>query len=192
MRFVLASASPRRKELLKKIVRDFEILPALGEELAVAASPDLLVQSLAKAKAEEVFSRLADPEAVVLGADTVVSYGGKILGKPRSKEEAEEMLSLLSDREHRVLTGVCFLYEKKGEKKEIVAFDETFVRFEKLSSSFIRAYVESGSPMDKAGGYGIQDGGLVKEIRGSYSNVVGLPVELCEKTFLEIRKDIEK
>lgn len=191
MRLILASASPRRKELLKEVAQDFEIFPALGEETAVADSPALLAQSLARAKAEEVFARLADPDVVALGADTVVAYEGRIFGKPRSKQEAEEMLSMLSGREHKVITGVCILYEKRGEKRTLVDFDETAVRFERLSPSFIRAYVEGGSPMDKAGAYGIQDGGLVKEIEGSYSNVVGLPVELCKKMFARARKDIE-
>ena len=117
--------------------------------------------------------------AAVLGADTVVALDGRILGKPKDEEDAFEMLSALSGRVHEVFTGVCLLCPA-GDAKEKTALRcaRTLVEFETLSEAFIRAYIASGSPMDKAGAYGIQDGGLVRRIEGSYSNVVGLPLEL--------------
>ena len=188
MKVVLASASPRRKELLKEVFPAFEILPAKGEEKAEETlDPKELVVALARQKAEEVFSSLSDKDHLVLGADTVVSYGGKVLGKPKDEQEAKAMLTALSGNKHEVLTGVCFcFFDKDGTRKTITAYDRTEVEFYPLSPAFIERYVQSGSPMDKAGAYGIQDGGLVKEIHGSYSNVVGLPVELCQKIKAQI------
>lgn len=187
---ILASASPRRKELLKKVYSPFEVLPATGEEKGEDLPPEELVKKLAFQKAEEVFLRVNDSRAVVLGSDTVVAYGGKILGKPKTEEAAYEMLYALSGNTHKVLTGVCFLYtDKTGKRKELSAVGETEVTFYSLTQEFIKEYIASGSPMDKAGAYGIQDGGLVESIRGSYSNVVGLPVELCKELFSKIEKE---
>lgn len=192
MRLILASASPRRRELLKEIYPLFEIMPTFGEEKAEALPPEELVKRLAFQKAEEIFLKVNDPTAVVLGADTVVAYGGKIFGKPKSKRQAETMLKTLSGKTHEVLTGVCFLYtDPSGEKRQVLTFDRTEVTFYKLSQTFIHEYVESGSPMDKAGAYGIQDGGLVEKLQGSYSNVVGLPVELCDRLFAEIQEVVQ-
>lgn len=189
MRLVLASASPRRKELLREVYTPFEILPAVGEEKAEDLPPEALVKKLAFQKADEIFSRLDDKSAVVLGADTVVVYGDKILGKPKTETEAVEMLSSLSGQTHKVLTGVCFLcYDKTGKRMDFSGVGVTEVTFNPLSKQFIENYVQSGSPMDKAGAYGIQDGGLVERIDGSYSNVVGLPVELCKELFVKIQE----
>ena len=189
MRFILASASPRRKELVKEFVEETEIIPAQGEETAVAGTPRKLVESLSKQKADEVFSRVNDKEAIVLGADTVVAYGKKVLGKPKNEEDAFAMLKMLSGRSHFVYTGVCFIYFSKGEKKYINRSAKTRVKFNKLSDEWITEYIKSGSPMDKAGAYGIQDGGLVQKIRGSFTNVVGLPVELCKKLYAKIIRE---
>lgn len=140
-----------------------------GEEPARAA------ERLARTKAAEVFARR--PDALVLAADTVVAIEGRILGKPRSPAEAEEMLALLSGRSHRVITGVCLL----GPRREEVFHASTEVIFRPLRAEEIRAYVDSGEPMDKAGAYAIQGGaaGFVREIHGSYTNVVGLPLAEC-------------
>jgi septum formation protein len=189
MRFILASASPRRKELVKEFVEETEIIPAQGEETAVAGTPRKLVEALSKQKADEVFSLVNDEEAVVLGADTVVAYGKKVLGKPKNEEDAFAMLKMLSGRSHFVYTGVCFIYFSKGEKKYINRSAKTRVKFNKLSDEWITEYIKSGSPMDKAGAYGIQDGGLVQKIRGSFTNVVGLPVELCKKLYAKIIRE---
>lgn len=138
-----------------------------------------MVKSLAFHKAKEVAALPSSLGAAVLGADTVVALDGRILGKPKDEEDAFEMLSALSGRVHEVFTGVCLLCPA-GDAKEKTALRcaRTLVEFETLSEAFIRAYIASGSPMDKAGAYGIQDGGLVRRIEGSYSNVVGLPLEL--------------
>lgn len=183
MRLILASASPRRKELLKEICPAFGVIPARGEEKAAAGlPPSELVKELALHKAREVAALPEAAGAFVLGADTVVALEGRILGKPRDEEDAFFMLSALSGRRHEVLTGVC-LISPDGETRLEAA--RTEVEFEPLSEAEIRAYIATGSPMDKAGAYGIQDGGLVKGIKGSYSNVVGLPVGLVREMLKE-------
>lgn len=147
-------------------------------------SPKALVCALARQKAAEVARKPVATGKAVIGADTVVALDGKVLGKPTSKQNAIEMLSALSGRVHEVFTGVCIVLPS-GE--ELVEADCTRVHFETLSPQQIEAYVESGSPMDKAGAYGIQDGGLVKEIEGSFSNVVGFPCELFAKMLKTIK-----
>lgn len=190
MDLVLASASPRRKELLKEIEKEFLILPAKGEESLLEKNPKRLVKALARQKAQEIACEVGE-EKIVLGADTVVAFKRNILGKPKDEQDAVRMLKSLSGRTHFVYTGVCFVYSVKGRKKIKNKVVATKVVFNELSDLEIERYVMSGSPMDKAGAYGIQDGGLVKAIVGSYSNVVGLPVELCKKLYLKIRKELE-
>ena len=172
MKLILASASPRRRELLGEITQ-FSVEPSFFEEKAGGGlSARETAKYFATGKAQEVFSRF--PECFVLGADTVVAYGGKILGKPKDKEDAIKTLRLLSGKTHSVFTGVCLI--GKGFEKTVSA--ETRVTFHELSEELIKEYVESGLPLDKAGSYGIQDGfPLVKEYEGSYTNVVGLPKE---------------
>lgn len=187
MEFVLASASPRRRELLKKIVGEFEIDAAKNEEKADDSFPPRqTAEFLAKQKAEEIAAKKEHAGKTVLGADTVVTIDGKILGKPKDKRQAKEMLRLLSGREHVVVTGVCLIFPN-GEKD--TAYDETRVKFSALSEEFIENYVAGGSPMDKAGAYGIQDGIPVEYIRGSYDNVVGLPTELLCRMLSRRGKD---
>ena len=170
---ILASKSPRRKELLSIITPDFEIIPAVGEECADRSlPPDRYVSELARHKAEEVAA--LHPDDIVIGADTVVAAGGEILGKPKDAEDAERMLKLLSGTCHSVFTGVCVI-----SKDRISAFaEETKVRFFDLSEQEIADYIATGEPFDKAGAYGIQDIGalLVSGITGDYYNVMGLPV----------------
>ena len=182
MEWILASASPRRKELFAELVEKFEIVPAQGEEKTeIGLTPKQLVQALAKQKALEVASMPSAKGKFVLGADTVVALGDEVLGKPKNEADAKRMLTALSGRSHDVYTGVCIVYlDENGNLTTLVDAARTEVVFETLSEEQIDAYVASGSPMDKAGAYGIQDGGLVKEIKGSYSNVVGLPMELLE------------
>ena len=174
---ILASASPRRRELLSQIAPTFSVVPSAFEEAGKGRAEETAL-AFAKGKAEDVFQKY--PSALVLGADTVVCLGGSVLGKPKDKADAASMLKLLSGREHSVFTGVYLV--KEGAVRQAVV--ETRVTFEALSEEFITRYIESGSPMDKAGAYGIQDGGLVRSYAGSYSNVVGLPLETVRR-FLE-------
>jgi septum formation protein len=172
-------------------VREFEIIPATGEEVVNGdLTPEELVKSLALQKANEVAQRNEATGKVVLGADTVVALGNEVLGKPKDESDAFRMLSALSGKTHEVYTGVCISYENAdGVRKEKVASACTKVRFFALTDEQIRAYIATGSPMDKAGAYGIQDGGLVEAIDGSFSNVVGLPVELCKQMAREIEEN---
>ena len=173
MKLLLASVSPRRKELLSSL-REFEIQPSGFEETAHGSAEEV-VRFNARGKAEEVLSRF--PRCRVLGADTVVALDGKILGKPKDGEDAKRMLRMLSGRVHSVFTGVC-LIDEKGALERVV---ETKVLFKTLSEKLIEEYVLSGTPLDKAGAYGIQDGLVVDSYEGSYSNVMGLPVEALEE-----------
>ena len=184
MDWILASASPRRKELFGEIIKQpFEIIPAKGEEKTDGyATPSALVTALACQKAEEVALLPQTQGKAVLGADTVVALNGEILGKPTDEKDAFRMLKALSGNTHEVYTGVCILYPLLGGRRKKRFFSVcTQVTFFALSDEQILAYIATGSPMDKAGAYGIQDGGLVEKIKGSFSNVVGLPLELCKK-----------
>lgn len=172
-RFILASASPRRKELLQKAGYTFEIVVSDADEsLPAGITPEKAVQLNAARKAQAVAE--TNPGAVVLGCDTVVAIDGEILGKPGDEAEAKRMLRRLSGNTHTVYSGVCIT----DGKKETVFAVATDVTFYALSARTIDAYVATKEPMDKAGAYGIQGLGcvLVREIAGDYSNVVGLPL----------------
>lgn len=189
----MASASPRRKELLREAIAEFDIIPALGEEKDEGLREAALVKSLAAQKAREVALRAEATGKGVLGADTIVSLDGETLGKPKDEADAARMLRALSGRSHEVYTGVCISVPTgNGGRKEYVAAACTKVRFYTLTEERIAAYVRTGSPMDKAGAYGIQDGGLVESIEGSYSNVVGLPIELVQKMLSDIQRTEER
>ena len=175
IRLVLASASPRRKELLERFGLDFEIVPACaGEEAPNGRSPDEYVEALSRAKAAEVAERLNDKAAVIVAADTVVETEGVILGKPRDAEDAAAMLRRLSGQTHRVWSGLCV----RRDDTVCTAHECTEVHFRPLTDSEIAAYIRTGEPLDKAGAYGYQ--GLaslfVEKIDGDYFNVVGLPL----------------
>lgn len=171
MHLILASNSPRRKEILRGIYPEFTVEPSLFQE-HITGDARRTALSLAEGKAREVFGRFQG--CFVLGADTVVSFEGRILGKPENKDDAVNMLTMLSGNTHSVITGVCLI----GKDFFKTAAEETFVTFRTLSKQEILDYVKSGSPMDKAGAYGIQDKFTVKSYKGSYTNVVGLPKEL--------------
>ena len=175
MAVILASQSPRRRELLERMgLSDFLIRPAQGEEnFDPSLTPAQLVEALSRQKAEEI-SAGAGPEDIVIAADTVVSVDGRVLGKPRDGTEAAEMLAALSGREHTVYTGVTV--RRGGET--VTEHEATAVRFRPLTGEEIAAYVATGEPMDKAGAYGIQGRGgiFVQAIQGDYFNVVGLPI----------------
>ena len=188
-RYVLASASPRRKELLKEIIDEFEIIPSNADEsVEETLAPELFVATLAKRKAAEVALRAENDGKIVIGSDTVVAFGKEILGKPKDENDAYRMLSLLSGRKHAVYTGVCFAKAENGILKTRTQTVKTDVFFFNLSDEYIKEYIRGGSPMDKAGAYGIQDGGLVEKISGSYSNVVGFPVEYAKDEIERIEK----
>ena len=174
-RLILASASPRRRELLTQAGFTFAVHPAdVDESVRPGEDPAAYVTRLAREKALKVFEVARDAEAVVLGADTTVVLNGEILGKPADKADAVRMLRALSGRTHRVITGVALV----SARGVAVAAEVTEVRFCEISDAEIAAYVETGEPMDKAGAYGIQGraGKWIPRIEGCYFNVVGLPL----------------
>ena len=176
-KIILASASPRRRELLEQIGAVFEVCTAKGEEKITKSDPGEAAETLSLAKCREVFQSLKE-DGTVIGADTIVVLDGKILGKPGAGDEAIRMLSALRGRTHQVFTGVTVM-SREGEKVQTVTFHEsTQVSFYPMSDKEIEEYVLDGEPMDKAGAYGIQGKGAVfiREIQGDYNNVVGLPV----------------
>ena len=184
---ILASASPRRKYLLEQAGLRFRVVPSPFDESGVPPDePARYVRRLAEAKAGEVAA--LHPGAWVIGADTIVAEGRRLLGKPASPEEAREMLARLSGRTHQVYTGFCIRREK--ERARFVDAVGTDVTFKTLSPTEIDWYIRSGEPFDKAGAYAIQGIGtfLVRRINGSYSNVVGLPV--CEVVEILIREGV--
>lgn len=192
MSWILASASPRRKELLAELIKEFEVIPSNADESVKGKiSAKALVETLASRKAEEVALREESAGKIVLGSDTVVVFGKEVLGKPKDEEDAFRMLKMLSGEKHEVWTGVCVASVQNGKYRAKVKAEKTSVYFNDLSDEWIWKYIRSGSPMDKAGAYGIQDGGLVKKISGSYSNVVGLPLELCETLLLWADKKLQ-
>lgn len=176
MALILASKSPRRRELLAQMgLTDFEIHPAVGEELAEPGlTPPELVQALALHKAREVAEKFAHPGDLVIGADTIVVLDGQVLGKPHNEAHALEMLTALAGREHHVYTGVAVLQDSR----ELAQVEDTAVWFRDASEAELNRYIATGEPMDKAGAYGIQGRGglLVSRIEGDYTNVVGLPI----------------
>ena len=175
LRLILASASPRRKELLERFGIPFEVIPARGEEAAPGElSPGELVRRLAEAKAAEVARAVSDSRAVIVAADTVVEFDGRILGKPGTPERAKAMLTALSGKTNRVWSGLCV---RRGGKT-LSACERTDVLFRELTEREIDAYVATGEPLDKAGAYGYQSLAslFVERIEGDYFNVVGLPL----------------
>lgn len=173
---ILASKSPRRKKLLKQIglkfrTETFEVEENLSQNLR----PYKLVQQLAKEKLEAAKSKINN--SIIITADTIVVLDGEILGKPRTEKEAIAMLKKLSGAKHNVYTGFAIYNDANG--KEIFGYEKTCVAFRELEDAEIKEYVKSGSPMDKAGAYGIQDdygAVFVRKISGCYYNVVGLPL----------------
>ena len=188
MKWILASASPRRRELLAELIDEFEVIPSLADEnLEGDFTPETLVKALAELKAKEVALRPENTGKAVIGSDTVVAFGGEVLGKPKDEADAFRMLRLLSGKAHAVYTGVCFAQNSERGYVAKTQAEKTDVYFEELSDAWIREYIQGGSPMDKAGAYGIQDGGLVKKIEGSYTNVVGFPIELVQEMIKDIK-----
>ncbi len=178
-KLILASASPRRRELLVQAGFEFEIIPSTLEEEITETRPEEVVKRLSAQKAEDVFNKMKDRQNyIVIGADTVVAVDDKILGKPLSKDEAADMLKCLQGRSHHVYTGVALYWEEDGKNFIENFYVCTTVTFYSMTEKEISNYVSTGEPLDKAGAYGIQEKGalFIKEIRGDYNNVVGLPL----------------
>ncbi len=185
-KYILASASPRRRQLLKRLIKDFRIVPsAVNESRINASSPAAFAIKAALAKAKEVAGR--QKNAIVIGADTIVVLGRKILGKPKNKKEAVAMLKSLSGRTHKVITGLAVVNSRTG--RAVTGKEVTKVRMEKVPLGVINEYVASGRPLDKAGAYGIQE--IERQfgitVKGDYDNVVGLPVKLLKRLMFKLQ-----
>lgn len=179
-KIVLASGSPRRKELLARTGVDFSVVVSNGEENTNLTDPAETVEKLSQDKAISVADRLENESepCLIIGADTVVAFEGKILGKPSDEEDALDTLLKLQGKSHQVYTGVTLLVKEQGIWKPYTFSERTDVEFYPVSREELLEYIKTGEPMDKAGSYGIQGkfGIYVKGICGDYNNVVGLPV----------------
>ena len=180
---ILASGSPRRRELMKQITKDYTIITSdIDEESSYYLTPLEAVLDIAKRKGEKVFKE--HPNDLVISADTIVVLGNQIIGKPKDAEDAKRMLRLLSGKEHEVITAYCIINKDKMIERHV----SSKVRFYDLEDEMIDRYVATGSPLDKAGAYGVQDSEtfpIIKEVFGSITNVIGFPVE-------EIKEDFDK
>lgn len=188
MRIYLASASPRRKELLKQVGLSFKTMPSTVEEKITKTEPGEVVEELSYQKAVDVCTNLTakgEEDFIVIGADTVVSCWGEILGKPKDKEDAARMLTKLQGGSHQVYTGVTLTWKYKDMSAMYATFSEcTDVTMYSMTQEDIKNYVDSGEPMDKAGAYAIQGlcAAYIQGICGDYNNVVGLPVaRVCQE-----------
>jgi len=187
LKLILASSSPRRRELLGRLGRDFRaVSPDADESLGEGVGPAECACALAVRKAESVAARVN--EGIVIGADTLVAVDDQIIGKPEDAEHARELLRVLSSRPHVVITGVCVINAATGERR--VAAECTRVIMRPMSEEQIADYVGTGEPMGKAGAYAIQETGdrYVERVEGSFTNVVGLPMELLERLIRELEE----
>lgn len=182
-KIILASASPRRRELLNQIGLEFEVMPGNMEEITKSQIPSQMVMELSEGKAMDIFEKLPKEEqvsSIVIGADTIVAFEDQVMGKPENRSRAVEMLSCLQGNTHQVYTGVTLVGRKETGKElfKVSFFERTDVTMYPMSREEIEIYVDTGEPMDKAGAYGIQGrcAAFIKEIRGDYNNVVGLPI----------------
>ena len=195
MRIILGSSSPRRRELLQGIFEKFDVIPSNFDESTINsndfADPKDFVKVQSTKKAEELSDRVKDAD-IVITADTIVTFDGKILGKPHTHEVAYKMISDLSGRSHEVVTGVHVSFPKLG--KEVSFTETTLVIFDDLPEAVIKAYADSNDPLDKAGAYGIQSGAvsLITKIDGDYSNVVGLPVHTLAKEIYKVLNETKQ
>lgn len=187
--FILASKSPRRKHLLNMLELDFEVVPSDIDENIDEQDPVVYAQILSEKKAFDIAQR--NPDNIIIAADTIVVLGNQIINKPQNEEEAFQMLRKLSGNTHKVITGVSIAFSNGEDLYTYTDCEETDVTFRDLSDIEINAYIATGSPMDKAGAYGIQDdfGALfVSGINGCYYNIVGLPVQLLYIKLLEFKE----
>ncbi|MBQ2265566.1 MAG: septum formation inhibitor Maf [Oscillospiraceae bacterium] len=187
MGLILASASPRRQELLKRITEDFTVHPVDADETLPAGIPvEIAAVYLADVKAKAAAEQF--PEDIVIGCDTIVVLEDEIMGKPQNREEAFRMLRKLSGQTHKVMTGTALYLGKKSS----VFTTETYVTFYDLTDAEIEQYLDTGEPFDKAGAYGIQGFGclLVRSIEGDYNNVVGLPVAALSRALSQFQRAV--
>ncbi len=188
---ILASASPRRSEIMTQAGFAFTVVPSSVEENIISENPDKIVEDLALQKANDVYRTIKKDyegkDFIVIGADTIVCYNGEILGKPEDEQEAFDMLKLLSDRTHQVYTGVAILYRCEGAKQVYFFNDKTDVTFCAVNDYELKDYIATFDCMDKAGSYGIQGpfAKHIKGINGDYFNVVGLPIS---RLYQELKK----
>lgn len=203
-RIILASGSPRRKELLEQIGIEFEICPAKGEEVITKTVPHDVVMELSRQKALEVAGMVVSygdshadittpTDIMIIGADTVVAYDDMILGKPKDEEDAKKTLRMLSGNTHSVYTGVSVVFiSKDGRVGEHTFYDRTKVKMYEMTDAEIERYVATNEPMDKAGSYGIQGKCAIhiEKIEGDYNNVVGLPVSKLYQELLGLGIDM--
>ena len=193
MKVILASGSPRRKELLRLIISEFEIIVSQAEEiLEENLTPEEQATRLSYLKAKSVFDETTG-DRIIIGSDTIVERNSKIYGKPRDKEHAKQMLKELleGDKTHHIITGLSIIIQQSGEYKEYKTFDKVKVCFKNMTDEEIEKWINSGKAMDKAGAYGIQNEFcvFVEKIEGNYSTAVGLPTH---KVYDIIKKYIKK
>ena len=192
-KIILASASPRRTELLGQIGMEHEIIVSDCEEIITSEVPQDVVMELSTQKAEDVYKKYKISHPVenflVIGSDTIVSIDGMILGKPKDEEDAHSMISRLQGNTHQVYTGVTILWNVEGKKKQNTFYECSNVDVYPMSEEEIKDYIHSGEPMDKAGSYGIQGrfAAHIRGIHGDYNNIVGLPVG---RIYQEIKKEL--
>ena len=185
---ILASASPRRTELLKQAGFTFTVIPSNAEEIITADAPGKIVEELALLKANDVYQTIkkdyGKEDFMVIGADTIVYYDKEILGKPADEQEAFDMLKMLSDRTHQVYTGIAIIKRIDGSKHITLLNERTDVTFYPITDYELKEYIATKDPLDKAGSYGIQGPFAIhiKEIKGDYNNVVGLPIAKLYQT----------
>lgn len=193
-KIILASASPRRKELLTQVGIEFDIVTSDCEELTTKTRPSEVVEELSYLKAADVAKKLdtSGKRLLIIGSDTVVALDDEIMGKPKDREDAFRMLKAIQGRQHSVITGVTMIFtEPDGREKTIVFSKETKVWFYSMNDDEICAYIDTNEPMDKAGAYAIQGlcAAYIERIEGDYNTVVGLPVaEIC-RALREYKED---
>ena len=182
MRIILGSKSPRRKELLSLITKNFEIIVSNADEnVDESLAPEEKVNAIAKQKAEDVFNNLGtDEDVVVIGCDTIVVLDNEIYGKPKDREDAIRMLKNFSNRTHEVMSGLCVIFRKDGKVTEKIGCDAALVHVKQLSDDEIAKWLDTGNAWDKAGAYAIQQEFAVHidKINGNYDTVMGLPVPM--------------
>ncbi len=189
---ILASNSPRRRELLHQIGIQPEIIPSQIEELTTSQLPEEIVVELSLKKAKDVADRTLE-SALIIGADTIVAVDGMILGKPKSHEDAYKMLKKIQGRSHEVYTGVTLIYKEKGRSRGRSFVEKTEVSVYPMTEKEIKSYTDSKEPMDKAGAYGIQGvfAAYIEGIHGDYNNVVGLPIGRVYQEWKKLMADEE-
>lgn len=189
MKIILASQSPRRQKLLKKIISDFEIKPSHFDETKIQAkNPVEFAKKAAEAKVESVLQQIKDNEAIIIAADTIVVFRDKIIGKPKDDQDAFRILSELAGKEQSVITGFCLINTKTGKK--IVDFEKSVVKMKLMPAKIIREYIATGEGRDKAGAYAVQGRAdkFIEYIKGDYYNVVGFPVDKIKKALQKMLK----